>query len=150
MKKVSEICNLYIATLRALYIVEKNCHWLSSGAEGAFYAQHLLFDRIAERSIKDSDLAAEKMIGIFQKEGFNMALQTQYFSKLLNKYQDEKNLYELCFKMESDFLDFSQQCYDFFEKEDVLTMGLDDFLMSTCSGHEESYYLLQQALTDNE
>lgn len=149
MEKVLELANLYVATLRALYLIETNCHWL---AKEDFYGNHLLFERIYQVSSETADQAAERMIGLLGREGANMAQQAAFLAKLLNKYQadDGNDLHSLCLQMEKDFLAFSQQVYDRFEEEGVLTLGLDDLIMSIASQHETSCYLLRQALEGDE
>jgi DNA-binding ferritin-like protein len=146
-KDVSSIANLYVATLRGLYLVEQNSHWLTKGL--AFYGDHLLFERLYQASAEGADLAAEKMIGLFEEKGLDMKSQAEYLIKLLNKYQGE-DLHELCLQMEKDFLSFTQAVYEFFEEEGYLTLGLDDLLMSIASKHEEAVYLLQQALDEKD
>lgn len=145
MEKVFDIANMYVATLRALYLVEQNCHWLTKGM--AFYGDHLLFERLYKAAAESADLAAEKFIGLFNENGLNIAAQATFISKLLAKYQED-NLHAAALKLEKDFLAFSQQAYDLFEEEGVMTLGLDDMLMSIASKHEEACYLLQQILAD--
>lgn len=142
-KTLSGVANMYVATLRTLYLVEQNCHWLTKGL--AFYGDHLLFERLYQSSAESADLAAEKFVGLFEEEGLDMGSQAAFIGKLLSKYQDEE-LHELALKLEQDFLAFSQQTYDFFEEEEMMTLGLDDMIMSIASKHEEACYLLKQAL----
>lgn len=147
MEKVFDVANMYVATLRALYLVEQNSHWLTKGF--AFYGDHLLFERLYQASAETADLAAEKFIGLFGEDGLDVIAQASCITKLLAKYQDE-NLHALCLKMEKDFIAFSEQVYQIFDEEGVLTLGCDDMIMSIASKHEEACYLLQQALAESE
>jgi DNA-binding ferritin-like protein len=144
MAQIHKLANLYVATLRALYLVEQNCHWKTQGL--GFYGDHLLFERLYKSSADNADLAAEKMIGVLGDEGLNVQLQTECLHKLLTKYSAGDNCLEVALRMEKDFLTFSQQAYDAFEEADEMTLGLDDMLMEIASKHEEHCYLLQQSL----
>jgi DNA-binding ferritin-like protein len=143
MPDLNKLANLYIATLRGIYLVLQHCHWLSQGSN--FYGNHLLFERLYKSAADHSDLAAEKMIGLFGAEMFDVELQSEYLNKLLTKYSGTENCVETALRMERDFLAFSKQAYDAFEQEGEMTLGLDDMLMNIASKHEETIYLLQQA-----
>jgi hypothetical protein len=146
-QKTNSVCNLYIASLRALYLIQKHCHWQTKGI--AFYGDHLLFDRLAEAAQKSGDLMAERFIGVFGAEACGMQAQAEMIGKLLDKYQGDE-YHALALRFEKDILVFSQQVYDCFKDEGVLTLGLDDSLMKVASDREEACYLLQQALAEEE
>lgn len=145
MEKVSEIANLYVATLRGLYLFHQHCHWTTAGL--GFYGDHLLFERLYKSAQENADLAAEKFIGLFGKSGIDYSLQAKYLNKLLLKYSDidHQKPAKLALAFEKDFLAFSDQTYQDFEKADVMTMGLDDMIMAIASKREEACYLLQQS-----
>ena len=145
MTKISEAANLYVASHRALYLIETNCHWLTVGN----YADHLLFERLYQQAAEDSDLVAEKMIGIFGESSVSMKLQSEFLSKLLEKYQGD-DLLELCLKLEKDIIAYSRQFYNALEKADQLTLGVDDMIMSLSSNRETACYLLQQVLKNKD
>lgn len=146
-QKIYAACNLFIASLRALYQVEIHCHWQTSGA--SFFGNHLLFERIYKSSFDDADLIAERFIGIFGAEACGMQAQAEMIAKLLHKYQGD-NYHALALRFEKDVLAFSQQIYDLLEAEEEMTLGIDDALMSIASKREEACYLLQQALAEEE
>jgi DNA-binding ferritin-like protein len=143
--KINSVCNLYVASLRTLGLVQQNCHWLTKGI--AFYGDHLLFERLYKTAIENADLMAERFIGLFGAEACGIEAQSEMISKLLGKYQGDE-CHALVLRFEKDVLAFSQQVYDFFEEEGVLTLGLDDSLMKVASSCEEACYLLQQALAE--
>lgn len=148
MEKISKLANLYVATLRAIYLVMQQCHWMTSGI--AFYGNHLLFERLYKATADHADLAAEKMIGLFGNDGLDIDLQVEYLNKLLAKYSGGGTSLEVALRMEKDFLAFSKQAYNTFEQEGEMTLGLDDMLMEIASKHEEACYLLKQALNEHE
>jgi DNA-binding ferritin-like protein len=154
MEQLLKMINMYVATLRAIYLVHQHCHWTTKGTN--FYSNHLLFERLYKKAQEDADLAAEKFIGLFGEESVDYSLQAQFLSKLLSKYgnYNGEHLPELGLKIEKDFLAFSKQVYDSLVSGEVdnkvkETLGLDDMIMSIASSHEEACYLLSQTL-DNQ
>ena len=144
-EKTCKIGALYIATLKGIALINQNSHWLSRGE--AFYGKHLLFERIYNSALKDLDLAAEKFVGLFGDQCLNYDLQTDLLHKVLLKYKNLEEIpVEVALKVEKDFLKFSQEAYNTFEDEGVLTLGLDDALCAISNKREESVYLLQQTL----
>ena len=148
MEKICNIANLYVATLRVIYLIHQHCHWVSKGL--GFYGDHLLFERLYKSAQENADLAAEKFIGLFGEDGLDFNAQKDYMNKLLSKYSNEADTErkpaDLALAIEKDFLAFSDQTYHIFDEEDVLTLGLDDMIMSIASKREEACYLLQQTL----
>jgi DNA-binding ferritin-like protein len=144
MDKVYQLANLYVATLRSIYLIHQHSHWKTKGT--GFYGNHLLFERLYQSAQENADLAAEKFIGLFGENAVNYDLQNQFLHKLLSKYADFTCPCELALGIEKDFLAFSKQVYDILETEKMMTLGLDDMIMAIASKREESCYLLQQTL----
>jgi DNA-binding ferritin-like protein len=145
MDKCNKVGALYIASLKAMALVHQHNHWTTKGI--AFYGDHLLFERLYNSALKDLDLAAEKFVGIFGDDVLKYDLQAELLNKVLMKYSHlEGSPVEMSLMVEKDFLKFSQDAYDCFEKEGRLSLGLDDMVMAIASQREESVYLLQQAL----
>ncbi len=145
MEKVIRAANLYIAVQKAIVLIHQNAHWLAEGDSS--YGDHLLFERTYETAQKGLDASAEKMIGLFGKEALDFSTQNVLLGRALSYYKElEGDPATMCLSVEKSFLKLSQELYDLFEQEDVLTLGLDDFLMSNASDHEENVYLLQQKL----
>ena len=145
MEKCHAVAALYVSTIRAIYLVHQSSHWLSKGP--TFYGDHLLFERLYKGAADDVDAAAEKMIGVFGEDCLNYTMINDLTNKVLIRYSNEDNLFNRSLKIEVDFLKFSKEVYECFDKEGKLTLGLDDFLMATASKHEESIYLLKQRAT---
>lgn len=144
MDKNVKVAALYVATLKAIYLIHQQNHWLTKGND--FYGDHLLFQRIYESAQEDVDGAAEKMVALFGDECLDYTLQADLLNKVLLKYSDLCDDPIACsLAIEQDFIKFSKVAYDHFEKEGVMTLGLDDFIMATASSREESVYLLTRA-----
>lgn len=147
MEKVCKMANLYVATLRAIYLIEQHCHWTTRS--DCFYADHLLFERLYKSASENSDAAAEKMIGLFGEEGLNYEEQCNLIHKIVVKYADLKsNPVKQALTIEKDFVALSEQLFNEFEKEDVLSLGLDDLICALSNSHETACYLLQQTLDE--
>lgn len=144
MDKCTQMAALYIATLKAMTLIHQHSHWLAKGND--FYGDHLLFQRIYESAQENLDGAAEKLITIFGDECLDFKLQANLLNKLLIKYEAvSDNGVECSLAIEEDFIKFSKAAYDCFEREEKLTLGLDDFIMATASAREEAVYLLTRA-----
>lgn len=146
MEKVVKAANLYVATLKAITLIHQQSHWLSKGPN--FYGNHLMFERAYNTAQESLDGAAEKMIGVFGMDGVDYSQQAKFLNQLLETYSKfSSNNIQMSINIEKDFLTLSKKIYDLFEVEDVMTLGLDDFIMSVSSNHEENVYLLQQAIS---
>lgn len=143
MDKCTKVACIYISTLKAIYFINQQNHWLSKGT--SFYSSHLLFQRIYEKAQENIDTAAEKFIGLFGDEVVNYNNQANMLNKILLKYSS-LSLFEQSLKIEEDFIKFSKQAYDCFEKEQKLSLGLDDMIMAIASDREEAVYLLKQSI----
>lgn len=145
MDKCCQVAALYIASLKAMYIIHQHSHWTTHGQ--AFYGDHLLFERLYKSAAEDTDLAAEKFLGLFGDECLDYELQNKYLSDVLAKYNNlEGSPLEMSLAIEKDFIKFSKDAYNCFEDHERLTLGLDDMIMAIASKREESVYLLQQVL----
>lgn len=143
MDKCCKTAALYVATLKAIYLIHQQNHWTTKGQ--SFYGDHLLFQRLYESAQEDLDEAAEKMIGLFGDECLDYSLQADLLNKLLLRFKPvSASPVKLSLAIEQAFLNFTETAYNCFEEEGKLSMGLDDMLMSIASNRETSVYLLNQ------
>jgi DNA-binding ferritin-like protein len=146
VEKTLKIANLYVATLRSLYLTLVWCHWTCRKNAG-FYGDHLLFERLYGKVQENADLAAEKFIGLFGANALDYTMQTELIAKVSAKYSSlSAKPFEMALKAEKDFLQLSQEAYNAFEAEKVMTLGVDDMVMSIASDQETACYLLQQSM----
>lgn len=142
-KAISNVLNLFLATLRAIYLLHQFNHWTCK--HNNFYGLHLLFERIYKSAQENADLAAEKFIGVFGPDTLDYEKQAELIAKILKLYKNmEDDPVKMSMTAEADFLKLSQKCYDILKNKSVMTMGLDDAIMSISSDREEAMYLLQQ------
>lgn len=144
MDNCLRVANLYLATLKSIAFIHQHNHWTISGVN--FYGNHLLFQRLYDSVTANVDSAAEKFIGLLGKEAVDYSLQIDLVSKIMSKYKDKtQDAIEMSLAVEKDFIKLSSELYKIFEKENKLTEGLDDLILSIANEHEESIYLLQQS-----
>lgn len=141
MERIEELCCYYIALIRAVYLMHQNHHWITKGKN--FYGNHLLFERIYKSAAEDADMAAEKFIGLFGTETLDLHMQAQMIGRILENFSSGDPV-QTSLEAEKKFLDFSEKFYTLLDKEDRLTLGLDDMIMSIASNREGAVYLLKQ------
>jgi DNA-binding ferritin-like protein len=134
----------YVAFLRALYIIHQNGHWKCKGPN--FYAHHLMFERIYKSVAADTDLAAEKTIGLFGNDSIDLFAQSKLIQQITERYSSSDNYIENSLKAEKDFIILSKKIYNTLKESGALSLGLDDAIMAICSNRETNVYLLQQSL----
>ena len=138
---------LYLATLRAIYFIYQQDHWLNKGNN--FYGNHLLFQRLYENTLSDIDITAEKLVGLFDGKPIEYKLQTELLNKVLKSY-DNSDIFENAIKIEKDFIKLSKDLYLLLNEEHYLTLGLDNMIMAISDNHEKNLYLLKQTMGKNE
>jgi DNA-binding ferritin-like protein len=143
MQDINELSCFYISLLRTIAIVHQSHHWLTKGSN--FYGNHLLFDRIYKTAAEDSDLAAEKFIGLFGSDALNLEMQSKIMGKLLEEYTGN-DIIKVSIDIETRFLKFSESIYKEIKNDDKMSLGLDDMLMSIASNREGALYLLGQVV----
>ena len=134
-----------LALLRAQYLSYQTSHWQVSG--GAFYGNHLLFERLYGSVEKQVDELAEKIGGYVGTEVLSPTIQARLVAEWVMSWE----LVDTChhkrgIASEEDVQAAIKLAYEAIKAEGSMTLGLDDWLMATASAHEENTYLLQQVL----
>ena len=145
----SKLMLKYVALHRMMLIMYQHVHWGTKGT--AYYADHLLFERIYNKISEEIDGIAEKAVGLSSElsicpiETTTSALELlkNIFPKF-NISGDPHEFVEDMLIMENIFLEQNEKLYNKLEEEGSLTLGLDDLLTSIHSSHEENMYLLKQ------
>lgn len=142
--KAGKILAAYVAFLRGLSLVHQNSHWTCKGPD--FYSNHKLLQKVYEGTLEHLDAAGEKATGLCGVECLGLEYQSQCISSMLKKYATISDDPVGCSLIaEEDFCKFSKEVYSKLKALDSLTLGLDDFIMSTCNDHERFIYLLKSA-----
>jgi len=144
-RTVSEdrLCGL-LGLFQALYLNHWTTHWQTKG--DPFYGDHELFQRLYTGMVEEIDGLAEKVV---QQHGSD-AVGVDRVHALIGVWQArwllEPNIVRRALMAEQDFQRALQRVYDDLKEAGAITLGLDDFIMSTASAHETNLYLLQQRL----
>jgi DNA-binding ferritin-like protein len=135
-KEADELCELlstYVAMLKSMYLCHQRSHW-----ESRSYGNHLLFQRLYEEVQEMADDAAEKTIGLC---GYIIHGNVCFMA---NKVHEGNDPISASLKIEELFQELSKTLYDTLKEKDLLTLGLDDMIMSMASKSEVHIYLLKQ------
>lgn len=137
------LCSL-LALLRAQYLSYQTSHWQVSG--DSFYGNHLLFQRLYEAVQVEIDELAEKIVGYAGHDKVSLGVSTHKIVAWTDRWAKVKCHHRRGLLAEEDFQAVVKDTYDHLKEADVLTLGLDDWLMAAASNHETHTYLLQQVL----
>jgi DNA-binding ferritin-like protein len=138
-EEACKILSAYVAFTRALYMLHQQNHWNAQAYDG-----HLLFQRLYEDAQGLADDAAERTMGLCGNVVFEGA--EAIAKKFEARVQTISSLLESSLEIENAFQDVSQNTYNALKEKDMLTLGLDDLIMSQASQGEVHIYLLQQAI----
>jgi DNA-binding ferritin-like protein len=151
----SELMMKYLALMIALKSYYQTCHWKSKGTE--YYSDHLLFERLYNDMIEEVDGFAEKAVTLSSDKSVCPRGLYEYVSKLMEVFDKDvkeedsfDKTVENAYNFNYSFLKKSEELYSKLEKDNNLTLGLDDFITSTYSKHEEHDYLLRRRLKGTE
>jgi DNA-binding ferritin-like protein len=137
----SKLLCTYLAMQRTMYLVFQHSHWKCKSP--AFYANHLLFDRIYNKSKDLVDNTAEKIIGVFGNDSLNHEEQAKMIASLSEKYTTENHLTN-SLEISKDFIRVADDIYSKLKESGDITLGIDDMIMSQCNSVEKFIYLLSQ------
>lgn len=134
-----KLLSAYVAFVRALSLRHQENHWIAQA-----YGDHLLFQRLYEDSQEMSDDAAERVVGLCGTAIFEG--EEAIAKKFEPRIKTLSSILESSLDIEKAFQDVCKNTYDTLKEKDVITLGLDDLLMSQASIGEVHLFLLQQAL----
>lgn len=133
-----------LALLRAQYWTYQEAHWQTRG--GAYYGNHLLFQRLYESTVDQIDTLAEKMVGTYGTDVVSSAALAPLFDEWVRRWAAVDCPHERGLVSESDLQSVTRQVYERLKAIGELSLGMDDFLMAMANDHETNQYLLRQVL----
>jgi DNA-binding ferritin-like protein len=131
-----------LALMRAQYLSYQTSHWQVLG--DGFYGNHQLFQRLYEGVQGEVDVLAEKMVGSFGREVVNVMTSTARILPWVDKWSHIDCHHKRGLQSELDFQMLTKLIHEALQGR--MSLGMDDWLMSTASAHETHTYLLQQVL----
>ena len=132
-----------LGSLRALKWHYWNCHWMSKGENS--YGDHLLFERLYSEKIDEQiDVLAEKIIAL-SKDPYVLDSDIMLigFNRFVEKYK-QTDFVLRSLDMEKQMQTLIENVYTNLKKNNVLSLGMDDYLMATANERETVVYLLTQ------
>jgi len=133
-----------LACLRAQYWTYQHAHWETRGP--TYYGNHLLFQRLYESVVQQTDTLAEKIVGTYGPCAVDSMNIASKFLMWINRWQDADGWHRRALLSEQDFQKACETTYELMKSMGELTLGMDDFLMATANEHETNQYLLRQVL----
>mgnify|MGYP003965860419 CR=1 FL=1 len=130
-----------LALLRATSWNYLTSHWQIGGDSS--YGDHLLFERMYEATVKETDALAEKLVGTYGIAAVDARDQAHMMAYILSHF-DIGCPFERGLKVEQIFQAYIKRTLDRLEDLDQLSVGMDDFLRTLANDHETNLYLLQQ------
>lgn len=152
-QKLADVLTNLLALLRASRWNYLTAHWQVYG--DPYYGDHLLFQRLYESLDEEIDTLAEKIVGLTgrKEDGsfyFDNLSQIQKTQDWLTSWSYLSCPHKRSLRTEEDIQKYFKTSYEALKGEDLLTLGLDDYLMATANQHETNLYLLQQRLAERE
>jgi DNA-binding ferritin-like protein len=136
-----KLINSYVSMLRAMYLLHQQNHWNAQS-----YGDHLLFQRIYESSSEMADAASERAIGLCGSNMVEFENEEAIAKKFAPRIKTLYSLLESSLAIEKAFQSLAEDVYNTIKEKNMLTLGLDDLIMSQASESEVHIYLLQQAM----
>lgn len=143
--------------VRALAQIHQGHHWLTHGE--AYYADHLLFERLYNETAEEADQIAEKAVGVgCPQDKLHPGLQASLIAKTVHMFcgdgltQQEINPHifmESSLKAEEHFIASLAAIAAEMKNHGELTRGTDNLLAGIEDKHESHVYLLKQRLTSD-
>lgn len=138
-----------LAILRGLHWTLWTTHWQVHGE--SYYGDHLLFERLYTGPLTEQiDGLGERMVAYFGVPSVNSHGVLARTSRYVDAWNRISDPYKRALKGERELQSAIQVAYDEGKAGGVLSLGLDDFLMSLSNEHDTNIYLLQQRLQESQ
>jgi len=140
---------LNVAFFKSTELWMHAAHHLTKGA--SFIAAHeLLFGRIYQTISEDFDKLVEKLVYQFNDEDFGCpVLISSIASSVISEYespanQEESTIYMIALTLIVDQMKVAESLRNMMKEENILTLGMDDFLSSAINQYESYAYMINQ------
>jgi len=137
-----QILGPVLACLRAMSISYQTSHWTVYGSH--FFQDHLLFERLYNSTNEEIDSLAEKIGGVMGTSQLKLAYQAPLMFSYLQGFSQVQDPIKRGLHIERFFLQLIEQSIEDLKGFGLMTIGLEDLLITLASNHESNLYLLQQ------
>lgn len=133
-----------LASLQGAALLHQTHHWSTKGR--AFFADHLLFERLYNESLELIDQVAERMMGLGAPSilATTQARIALMFVQQCGTPQTPDEMVSSSLKGEMAVLTLVDRVIAAFDQSNNLTHGLSNLLEGVADKHESFVYLLQQ------
>ena len=142
---------MFVSSFKAAQMWLHSAHHLTKGP--AFIATHeMLYGRMYETLTSDFDKLVEKMIYQMDDEDFGCPiLISSAAAEILKRYEspaflDSKNINMLALVLIVDHMQGVEALRNLLEQNNMLSLGMEDFLTSAYNQYESYAYMLNQQL----
>lgn len=139
LEKLQHILGL----LRAAHWAHWTSHWQVQGEP--FYGDHLMLSRMYEAIEEEIDTLAEKIVGEFGAQAVDPVEQMHLAMQVLAEHENADPVVR-SLSIEDYIQAELDVTYRQLKQGNMLSLGLDDFIMSIANAHETHLYLLRQKL----
>ena len=140
--------SIVLVHLRYLAFVHQTHHWIAKG--DPFYADHQMFERLYNGTVKEIDAVAEKAVGLGNEQNVNLALQVSQLQQLCKAYgspqtvPQSSELARASLVAECNFLKILKACCESMRSQGIETPGVENLLHGIADAHEGYVYLLKR------
>ena len=142
MQNAAQQLSDLLATLRAVHFIHWTGHWQVKGSP--YYGDHLLLQRLYEGLDNEIDTLAEKLVAMFGVEIVNPAQQSVIMNQIIQSLSTVQNPIMRSLNAEKKLMRLLEHTFKSLEKQNNLSLGMNDFIAATANAHETYIYLLQQ------
>ena len=132
-----------LAALRAAYLTYRTAHWQASG--DAYYGDHLMLQRIYEEAEKHIDSVGERLVGYYGASAVDLADQTELVAEWSERFSRHQDPLKASLDAAKSVSAELERTYKLLKRNQQMTLGMDDLLMSISNDVDTHVYLLQQA-----
>jgi len=140
----AQVLGPVLACLRAMGISYQTSHWTVYGSH--FYQDHLLFQKLYDSVNEEVDALAEKIGGVMGTSQLKLGYQAPLMFSYIQGFSQVQDPIKRGLHKERFFLQLIEQSIEDLKGLGLLSIGLEDLLISMASNHESNLYLLQQIL----
>lgn len=152
-QKHSELA-VTVDLLKALYSIHQTHHWQVSG--GAFYSDHLLFERLYETVSKQVDGVAERAVGLGNADLVNLRSSLRNVTRFVDAVEMSVHLEEsgdealrmvkTSYLAEKFFISALEDIMKDLKAKNLMSFGMEQLLGTILDEHEGLCYLLKQRI----
>jgi DNA-binding ferritin-like protein len=131
-----------LGLLRAMQIHYHMLHWQAHGP--SFAGDHKMYKTIYKSVTSEIDTWAEKLVYYVGPQSVSDSQVVGSINYWISRWGKLTSEAEIAIVPELDFQTLSRSVIEDLRKSGKLSLGIDDFIMSSCNNHERNLYMLQQ------